>query len=102
MSKASFKRMVLGMHHEVPDEESLRKVAELAQILNVPLLGLCAEDPELIGVAALPFVREFRTLGGGWRPLDAEQLRRDVKLAAEHLERRFAKAVRDLTIDASF
>jgi len=102
MSKPAFKRIVLGMHHEAPDDDSLRIVAEFAEIMHMPLLGLCAEDPVLIGLARLPFAREFRPLGGGWHPLDVDRLRLDVRLAAERLEHRFARTVKDLSIDTSF
>jgi hypothetical protein len=100
--KPTFKRIVLGMHHGAPDDDTLRTVAELAEIMQMPLVGLYAQDPGLIGVAKLPFVREFRPLGGGWRPLDVDRLSHDVKLAAERSEHRFARTVKDLSIDSRF
>jgi len=43
-----------------------------------------------------------RALGGGWRRLDVEQLSHEVKLEGERLEYRFAKSVKDVSIDSSF
>lgn len=102
MSTLTFKRLVLGMHHDSPDDEALRTVADLAELMHMQLLGLYAQDPALIGVAALPFVREFRLLGGGWRPLDVGQLDREVELTAQRLEYRFSRTVRDRSIESSF
>jgi len=101
-AKPAFKRIVLGMHHGAPDDDSLRIAAEFAEVMQMPLLGLYAEDPGLIGLAGLPFVREFQMLGGGWRPLDVERLSDEVKLAAGQLERRFARIVKDLSVETSF
>ena len=100
--RPEFKRILLGMHHGAPDDAAMRMVAELAENMKMPLHGLFAEDPGLIGLAGLPFAREFRPLGGGWRPLNADQLSHDVRLAAERLERKFAATVKNLAIDASF
>jgi len=103
MSKpASFKRFVVGMNHGAPDDKILRTIAELAEIMNMPLLGLYAEDPGLIDVAGLPFARELRPLGGGWRSLDVDRLSREVELAAGRLEQRFSRTVKGLSIDTSF
>lgn len=62
--KSPFKRIVVGMHHGAPDDDTLRAVAELAELMHMPLLGLYAEDPGLLDLAGLPFAREFRPLGG--------------------------------------
>lgn len=103
MSKPpSFKRIVLGMHHGAPDDDTLRIVAELAEIMRMPLVGLYAEDPGLIDVAGLPFVREFQPLGGGWHSLDVDRLSREIELAAGRLEQRFSRTVKDLSISTSF
>jgi hypothetical protein len=100
--KPPFKRIVLGMHHGAPDDDTLRTVAELAELMHMPLLGLYAEDPVLVSLASLPFMREFRALGGGWHPLDVEQLSHEVRLAGERLEHRFARTVKNVPIDSSF
>jgi hypothetical protein len=63
---------------------------------------LYAEDPVLVGLAGLPFVREFRALGGGWHPLDVEQLSHEIRLTGERLEHRFARTVKNVPIDSSF
>ncbi len=97
-----FKRVVFGMHHGTPDDDALRSVAEFAKIMQMSLLGLYAEDPQLIGLAALPFVREFRPLGGGWRPLDVDRLSREIRLAAECVEQQFARTAEEMSIDSDF
>jgi hypothetical protein len=100
--KSPFKRIVLGMHHGAPDDDTLRAVAELAELMHMPLLGLYAEDPGLLDLAGLPFAREFRPLGGGWHPLDVERLSQEVQLAAERLQHRFDRTVKDVSIESSF
>lgn len=102
IDKPAFKRVVFSMHHGAPHDDTLRIVVEFAEIMQMPLLGLYAADPRLMGLAGLPFVREFRPLGGGWRPVDVDQLSREVELAAERLQHRFASAVKDRSIDSTF
>jgi hypothetical protein len=75
-----FKRLVVGLEPSAPDR-AMRLAVELAELLDLDLLGLFLEDPGLRDLAAIPFVREFRSLGGGWRPIEIDQLTHDLEVA---------------------
>ncbi len=91
----SFKRVVLGLRPSVPDR-AMQLAVELADLLHLELLGLFLEDTGLRHLAAIPFARELRLLGGGWHPIDLDQLSRDLELAARSMERMFADAAKGL------
>lgn len=98
----TFKRLVLGFQSRVPERSSLRLAAELASLLDLELLGLFLEDSSLRDLAAIPFAREIRSLGGGWHRLDTEQLSHDLDLAARNAERTFAEVAKRLQIKCQF
>lgn len=89
----SFKRLVVGLDVG-PSDTSLHLAAELAERLRLDLLGLMVEDGNLRALAAMPFAREFRPLGGGWRPIDEQTLSHEQILARRRVERAFAEAVK--------
>jgi hypothetical protein len=97
----TFKRLVLGLEPSAPDR-AIRLAANLAELLHLELLGLFLEDPSLRDLAALPFVREFRPLGGGWRSIDLDQLSHDLDIAIRNAERMFLEAAKDLTTQCQF
>jgi hypothetical protein len=88
-----FNRILLGVQRGVPDQ-TMRLAAELADLLQIELIGLFLEDDGLRSLARLPFTREFQLLGGGWRPLDLARLSHDLELAAKSAERAFAETAR--------
>lgn len=96
-----FKRLVLALQLAAPDR-GLQVAAELADLLQVELLGLCLEDSALRNLAGLPFAKEFRGLSAGWQPIGLEQLSRDLELAARGLERMFDAAAKELSTTARF
>lgn len=89
----SFKRLVLGLQGSAPNR-TMRLAVELAELLDLELLGLFLEETGLRDLASLPFAREFRPLGGGWRPINPERLSHDLELAARSAERMFTEAVK--------
>jgi hypothetical protein len=97
----SFRRLVLGMQPSAPDRV-MRLAVELADLLDLELLGLFLEDDSLRGLAGIPFAREFRSLGGGWHPLDLDRLTDDLNLAARNLERMFTEAAKKLAARSRF
>lgn len=97
----SFKRLVLGLQPSAPDR-GLQVAVELADLLHLDLLGLLLEDPSLRHLAAMPFARELRALGGGWQPIDLERLSRDVELAARNIERMFRDEAKRLATKHEF
>lgn len=97
----SFKRLVLGLQPTAPDR-SVQLAAALAEMLDLELLGLFLEDESLRDLAAFPFARELRMLGGGWHPLNLEGLSRELELAARSAERAFTQAVKHLSMHCQF
>ncbi len=96
-----FKRVVLGLGPSAPDR-TMRLAAELAELLHLELLGLFLEDPSLRDLAAIPFAREFRLLGGGWHPIELERLTKELEVAIRSAERLFVEAAKDLTTRRQF
>ncbi|HXF86979.1 MAG TPA: hypothetical protein VNK48_01320 [Xanthobacteraceae bacterium] len=80
----------------------MRLAAEFARLLRLDVHGLFVEEESLRGLAALPFAREFHPLGGGWRPLDMEQLSRDLEIAKRYAEKVFAEAAKNLETACRF
>jgi hypothetical protein len=92
---------VVGLEPGAPDR-TMRLVVELAKLLHVELLGLFLEDPSLRDLAAIPFVREFRPPGGGWRPIELDQLNHDLDVAVRIAERLFMDRAKDLATKFQF
>ena len=103
MAKGSkFKRLVLEVPHHATSSHGMRFGAELARLLELDLLGLFVKQERILDLAALPFIREFRPLDGGWRQLDFDQLSRDLEIAARTAERAFTQAARTLSTACQF
>jgi hypothetical protein len=97
-----FKRIVLGFHSGGAERTTLDLATELADLLHLDLLGVFLADEGLFHLAGLPFAREFRVLGGGWRPLAADELDRDMAFLARSAQRLFADQARSLQTASSF
>jgi len=97
----SFKRLVLGLQPSA-SIRAMRLAAELAELLDLDLLGLFLEDSSLRELAGIPFAREFRPLGGGWHPFDLDRLAHDLEVAARAVERSFTVAVKNLAARSQF
>jgi hypothetical protein len=80
----------------------MRFAVELADLLDVELLGLFLEDTGLRNLAGIPFAREFRLLGGGWHPIDVDRLSHDLAVAARNIERAFTEATRHIPSKSQF
>ena len=101
METHSFKRLVLGLQLNAADR-TMRLAVEVANLLQLELLGLFLEDTSLRDLAGVPFAREFRPLGGGWHPLDPERLLREFEIAADNAERMFVEAAKGLVARYQF
>ena len=99
---ADFKRIVLGLHQSTADRATLGLAAELAALMRLDLHGLFVADETLIGVAGLPFAREFRALARQWQPLDVAHMAEELDLAARSAERLLAAAAKRLAVASSF
>jgi hypothetical protein len=76
--------------------------AELARLLDLDLLGLFVKEKSLLGLVALPFIREFNLLGGGWHPLDFDQLSHDLEIAARSAEKAFTEVAKTVPTTCRF
>lgn len=101
-SAVDFKRLILGLPHSAGDYESVVFATQLAELLDLNVVGLFVHDESLTGLAQLSCVREFRALGGGWQPLDAAQLSRGLIQAAAEAQRRFLELTKSLRVAAQF
>ena len=97
----NFKRLVLGLQPRAPDH-TMQLAIELAELLNLELLGVFLEDTSLHDLASIPFARELRPLGGGWHPIDIDRLSRDLDLAARTVEKTFTEAAKRLSTQWRF
>lgn len=100
MPKPDFRRMILRLPESRQDYRAVATTAQLAGLLGVALVGKYVEDVSVLDMAGHANAREFRS--GGWRPLSADQLARDVSDAAREAQRRFAEAVGRQPPTASF
>lgn len=100
--RAEFKRMVLGLPQSGKDYAAVSATAKLAELLGLDLLATCIEDATLIEIAGLPFVRELRPLGAGWRPIEAAKMKQELDRAAQTTRRLFFESVRTQGIAVSF
>ena len=99
--RTKFRRIVLGLPYHKP-RQGMRLGADLARLLDLDLLGLFVKEESLLGLASLPFIRELKLLGGGWRQLDFDQLSHDFEIAAKDAERAFTEAVKALPTTCRF
>jgi hypothetical protein len=99
-ARSQFRRALLGLQHH-PSRHGLSTAVDVARLLGLDLFGLFVEEESLLRLAALPFVREFNSLGG-WRAIDSGQVARDLQLAASSAQRLFTEAVKGLPMSCEF
>jgi hypothetical protein len=87
----SFKRLIIGLSPGSAGQTT-RMAADLARLLQLEMLGLFLDDSNLRNLAAIPFAREFRPFGGGWRPMSTDEIGHELDAAARSAERAFAQA----------
>jgi hypothetical protein len=97
----TFRRLVIGIQPSAA-QMSMPLAVELANLLDLELLGLFLEDTSLRDLAGIPFARELRSLGGGWHPVEVERMARELELSARSCERVFTEAIKRLPIKCQF
>jgi hypothetical protein len=100
--RAKFERMLVGLPHSAGDYAAVGATAKLAQLLGIRLVATLIQDVTLAELAALPCVREWRPLGGGWGPIEAQKLEREFERAAAAARQCFHEAVGPIRVEASF
>jgi hypothetical protein len=99
--RSNFRRVLLGLHQH-PAQHGLRLAIDVAVLLRLDLCGFFVKEESLGRLAALPFTREFRPLGGGWRPIDLDSLSQEMELAANTAQHLFDQAVKGLGLTSRF
>ena len=97
-----FRRIILGLHRGAPEGTAIRTAAQLAELLRLEFVGLFAQDPSVLGLAAMPFGRELRSLEREWRPITAAALADEMETAARKAQRMFAEISAALHVAAEF
>lgn len=100
-SKFSFKRAVLGVFHSI-EPPAVRAAGELAERLDLQVVGLFALDQAIQTLAGYSKAREFLPSKREWRFLDPEIVAREQMLAAEAAKRAFTRLVQSLRVPSSF
>ncbi len=101
MRPPQFKRLVLGMQPSTADR-TLQLAVELADLLQLELLGLLLEEMDPQHLAGIPFARELRLPGGIWQPVDVDRLTHELEVASRSAKRRLAQAAERLSLPHEF
>ena len=97
-----YKRMVVSLPQGPVNRPAVDAAVDLAEFLDIELLATFVADSTLPALAGLSGVRELRTLGQGWQPLDRAEITRDIDRAISVARRHFAESVRSRAIKTSF
>jgi hypothetical protein len=71
------------------DRQALRTAVEFARLLELEMLGIFVEDPAVLGLGNLPFLRELRLPDHAWRAFEPERVAADLRAAAEQARKLF-------------
>ncbi len=102
MSRRPFKRMVVGLPHGMANQAAVQTAIDLAERLQIELLGAFIGDATLLALAGFPAMRELRVPDQQWQPFDVERIARELESAAAIARRRFDESVRPGTIKTAF
>lgn len=101
MSNGRFNRMVVGLPQGTGNQAAVQAAAELAEFLQIELLGTFIADASLRALTGLP-VRELRMLDFHWQPIDLAQISRELDDAVDLARGRFTESVGSRAIKTSF
>ncbi len=102
MSRRPFKRMVIGLPQGMGNQAAVQAAIDLAERLQIDLLGAFIGDATLLALAGFPAIRELRALDQQWQPFDVERIARELESATAIARRRFDEGVRTGTIKTAF
>jgi hypothetical protein len=88
----------MTMDSATVDSEDLLRLSQLAQSLNAELETVFVEDLEVLRVAELPFLREFRFASMRFESFDQQSLEAELRVVARRAEQALAgqTALRDV------
>jgi len=101
MTSSRFERMVIGLPQGTGSQSGIRTAADLAEFLNIELLGTFIADENLRTLIGLPG-RELRMLDLQWQPIDLTRISRDLEDITEFVRSRFIESVGDRTVKIGF
>lgn len=96
------RRIAVALDASPHSLQGLAMAAGIAAALNAELEGVFVEDTELLRLAGLPFLREFRIATLGENLLDSERLQRELRAAARGVRERLARSAGELGLAWSF
>ncbi|MDZ7809750.1 MAG: hypothetical protein U5L11_05775 [Arhodomonas sp.] len=95
-------RVVVLLEDSRGARAALDTAAALAARLDSELLGVFVEDTDILRTAGLPFSCEISVTSGQVRPLQSEQLERQLRERAHSLERALARASQRHALQSRF
>ena len=101
MTSSRFERMVIGLPQGTASQSGIRTAADLAEFLNIELLGTFIADENLRSLFGLPG-RELRMLDLQWQPIDPARISRDLQEVTDFVRNRFIENVGSRTVKTSF
>lgn len=99
---AIFKRMVVGLPQGLANRAAVEAAVQLAELLRIELLATFIADSTLRALAEFPAVRELRTWGREWQPLEPARISQDLEQAAIVARWCFAESAKNRTVKTSF
>jgi hypothetical protein len=97
-----FKRALLGLHLDAPDQKAIDVAFEMAGRLGLELVGVFAKDDTPRELAGYPGAREFVPAGRTWRPIDPDRMIHEQMLAAQAAQRAFRALASATGIPSTF
>lgn len=97
-----FKRALLGLHLDAPDQKAIDIAFEMARMLGLELVGVFAKDDTLCELAGYPGAREFVPADHTWRPIDLDRMSREQMLTAQAAQRTFSALASATGVPAKF
>jgi nucleotide-binding universal stress UspA family protein len=86
------RRIVVAIDASPTSQAALEATTELAAAWDAEVLGIFVEDVNLLRMASLPFAREVGSHSGKFRPVDPDNLRRQLRSQAERARRALQRA----------
>jgi len=101
MTSSRFERMVVSLPQGTGSKSGIRTAADLAEFLNIELLGTFIADANLRSLIGLPG-RELRMLDLQWQPIDLTRISRDLEDITDFVRSRFIESVGNRAVKTSF
>lgn len=101
MANRYFERMVIGLPKGAVNRPSIRAAADLAEFLNIELIGAFIADANLRSLIGLPG-RELRIADLQWQPIDLTSVPGNLEYLIDFARNYFAESVDRRTVKTSF